>query len=235
MDSFTYADFQTQHPELFINDTDPNSLTIILDENLIKQWQDEKRRELTLAGAPLEWADIGIVFRDPYTLIVRDLVRFPTGEMAGYTREFNPDFLQGGFPVVILPLSGDKILLLEQFRHSTRSWEIELPRGFAKAGLSLEENTRKELLEETNLEALEIVPIGEYYNNTGVEGNEIHLVLAKIDPDLLAKQGRPGAAEGIKNILQVAVEDLETMIMKSIIKDGFTIAAYTRAKLLGYL
>ena len=77
MDSFTYADFQTQHPELFINDTDPNSLTIILDENLIKQWQDEKRRELTLAGAPLEWADIGIVFRDPYTLIVRDLVRFP--------------------------------------------------------------------------------------------------------------------------------------------------------------
>ena len=130
---------------------------------------------------PEEWADIGAVFDDPYVVILRDLVEFPGGFRNGYIRLYNRAYLEGGAAgVVMLPEMDGKLLLMHQFRHATRSWHWEIPRGFGEPGIEAEDQARAEIEEEISGEIAELTNLGLYFNNTGLEGNPIYLFLAKM-------------------------------------------------------
>jgi ADP-ribose pyrophosphatase len=223
-----YRDLQIDHPELFNNN---NTLyEIITDKKIIKDWQEQKRKELVETGKPLEWAEIGIVFDDPYILMVRDLVKFPGGRMGGYFRVINQANLKGGQGVAVLPRIGEKFLLLHIYRHPTHSWQYEVPRGFGEPGLPAADNARKEIMEETEGVIEELVDLGEVHSNSGLEGNATRLFYAR-----LTSTGEPEAAEGIDGFKWASLDELERMIREGEITDGFTIAVYTRAKLRGLI
>ena len=216
-------------PAVFFNTNVP--LKLVLDSAEIKTWEQGQKEELKSNNLPADWADIGVVYEDRFLVILRDLVEFPSGEKRGYSRLFNRAALENGAAgVVVLPEMNGKFLLLHQFRHATRSWHWEIPRGFGEPGTPAEKQARKEIQEEVDGSIKTITPLGILHNNTGLEGNDVYLFLANLN-----SVGKPTAEEGIDRYIWVSLAELEEMIANSKITDGFTIAAYTRAKLQGLL
>jgi ADP-ribose pyrophosphatase len=223
-----YENIIKEHSDLFENTNSP--IKIITDINRIRDWQENQRAKLSAEGKPLEWADIGVVLNDPYIVVIRDLVEFPSGQVGGYFRLINRADLNDGQGVVILCEKEGKYLLLNQYRHPVRSWNYEVPRGFGEPGVVAEEQAKIEILEEVGGEIDELIDLGVYYINTGLEANKVKLFYAK-----LKSIGQPSEDEGIESYLWVSLMEFEEMIASAKIADGFTIAVYTRAKLRGLL
>lgn len=224
----TYTDLQRNFPHLFSNQD--ALLQIVLDPQAIQTWETEKKAQLLAQGLPDYWANIGVVYDDPYILILRDLVRLPSQRLGAYIRILGAADLKGGRATVILPVYQHKVLILRQFRHSTRQWHWEVPRGFGEPNTSFVENARKEIMEEIGGEVSELIDLGPYHSNTGIEGGSAQLVLAK-----LKSIGAVEQDEGIKSYQLVTIEKLEEMIRDAEITDGFTIAVFTRARLRGLI
>jgi ADP-ribose pyrophosphatase len=224
-----YFSLTKRCPSLFDNTN--AVLQIISDEQIIKAWQNNRRLYLEETCLPENWADIGIVLDDPYIVILRDLVKFPDGSLGGYSRLCHRAFLEAGADgVVVLPEYQGKILLLNQYRHATRQWHYEVPRGFGEPQVSVEENARKEIMEEIGGEVDKLVSLGSIHSNTGYDAMSTSLFYAK-----LKTFGTPNGYEGIESFVWLTVKELEEWIANEKITDGFTIAAYTKAKLKGLI
>jgi len=223
-----YLDFAKRYAEYFTNDQ--AMIKIVLDPDSINSWQESRKKELADQNLPFEWARIGIILNDPYILVIRDLVEFPSGNRGSYFRVLNQADLKGGQGVVVLLRMNDKYLLLRQYRHPTRSWSYEVPRGFGEPGVPADEQAKNEVREEIKGEIAELIDLGEYHSNTGLEGSKAKLFYANLE-----SVGKPAEEEGIESYLLVPLAELEAMIASAKITDGFTIAAYTRAKLRGLL
>lgn len=223
-----YLDFAKKYADIFENDQ--AMFKIVLDPDSIISWRDSRKRELVEKNLPPEWANIGIILNDPYILVLRDLVEFPNGRKGSYFRVLSQADLQGGQGVVILLAMNNEYMLLHQYRHPTRSWSYEVPRGFGEPGIPPHQQAKNEVSEEIKGELTELVDLGDYHSNTGLEGNKVKLFYGE-----LKSFGKPAKEEGIENYLWVSLAELEEMIASTQITDGFTIAAYTRAKLRGLL
>lgn len=223
-----YFQFAEKYPELFVNPP-ADGITILMKEDEINKVEQEEGQSLIKQGLPAEWGHVGMVFRDQYSIILRDAVRFPDGRLGTYTR-FTAA-AQGVPGVVVLPRYQDRILVIRLFRHATRAWHIELPRGFGEPGLTSEECALKELREEIGASVKKpLISLGQLHPNTGGSTDATLLYYAEI-----ATYGLPEKAEAIKEIIPISIENLEAMIRDELITDGFTLAAYTRAKLKGLL
>ncbi|WP_341525358.1 NUDIX hydrolase [Nostoc sp. UHCC 0302] len=218
-----YLSLAVSHPGIFRN-PQSEGLDVILQEEEILQIESLVAQKLEQKGLPLEWAKVGIVYKDQYLMVLRDAVRFPDGQLGTYIRILvKPDSTRG---VVILPIYQQKVLLIRHFRHATRSWHLEIPRGFGEKDSSSEENTQRELMEEIGAEANSLVSIGEMHVNTGISSECVELFFADIK-----SVGEFDVKEGITQLLTIEVSEFERMISDNEITDSFTIAAYTRAKL----
>ena len=224
-----YFSIAKSYSKLFNNENAP--FNIILDPKTINEWETKKATGLGQKELSPEWANIGVVLNDPFIVILRDLVEFPGGFRNGYIRLYNRAYLEGGAAgVVMLPEKDRKFLLMHQFRHATRSWHWEIPRGFGEPGVEAIDQAKAEIDEEIGGEINEIVDLGLYFNNTGLEGNPIFLFFVKMNA-----VDEPRLELGVDKFRWVSVEELEQMIADAEITDGFTIAAYTRAKLKGLI
>ncbi|MBU1934454.1 NUDIX hydrolase [Patescibacteria group bacterium] len=221
-----YIELLHNNPNLIEN---RNALIkIIVNEEKIRKWEIKNKDKLLSEGKPSEWAKIGFVYTDPYIVILRDLVEFPSGRVGSYFRLINQADLQGGQGIAVLANMKNKYLLLRQYRHPIRSWSFEIPRGFGEPGIAAEKQAENEIREEVGGEISKLFDLGIYFNNTGLEGNKVKLFFAN-----LISVGKPAKEEGIESLYWVSLEELEKMIVNAQITDGFTIAAYTRAKLQG--
>lgn len=220
-----YFAFVERHPEMFVNP--PGGFSILLKEDEIGKVEGYMAHQLEAEGMPIEWAQVGIVFQDQYGMILRDAVQFPDGSPGTYIRFVSES---DGVGTVILPHYREQVLLLRHFRHATRRWHLEIPRGFGMAGLAAEENARRELEEEIGAKASQLVSLGSVYPDTGMDAALVELFYARIET-----YGPFDTMEGITEVLTVSVAEVEAMIRENTIADGFTIAAYTRAKLRGLL
>lgn len=219
-----YSDLLERNSSLFQNSD--ALLEIVYDHVTIEKWRQNQAELNRKNGNPAEWSNIGIILDDPYILVLRDLVKFPNSELRGYIRIVNRADLAGGRSVVIMAMLNNRILLLNQFRHSTRSWHFEFPRGFGEPGVAPIDQARAEIREEVAGEVIELVELGVMHSNTGLEAGSVQLYLAK-----LSSAGEPNKLEGIKALKWVTIDQLEDMIRDGVVTDGFTIAAYVRSKL----
>ncbi len=216
------------NPMLFSNENAP--LKIILNHRAVRDWESQKQAYLQTKDLPSVWAEIGVVLDDPYFMVIRDLVEFPDGSRNGYSRIVGNPRHRRGPGVAVLPVLGNKVVLLHQFRHPTRSWHYEIPRGFGEPETSAAENAYKEINEELEGKIANLTELGDFHSNTGLESSVVSLFLATLE-----SYGQPNAAEGITEVLPIEVATLEDWIRAGKITDGFTIAAYTRARLAGLL
>ncbi|RLV09871.1 NTP pyrophosphohydrolase [Streptomyces griseocarneus] len=216
-----YDRLRAARPELFGND--PDGIEIVLDPDGI----EEARRvmELVVGEGP---QGHGVVYTDPFVTVVRDAVRFPGGFLGLYVRMLSTAAAPGA---VVLPLAGaDGVVLVEHYRHATRSWHWEAPRGNGRTGASGAETAARELAEELGTQATELVPLGRVHPDTGLLGDCVELFAARVEGT-----GTLDTAEGIRRAVTRPWPTVADMIANGDITCGFTIAAFTRARLKGLL
>ena len=81
--------------------------------------------------------------------------------------------------VNIIPLTSDeRVIMVEQWRHGTRSVQLETPGGLMDDGEPFEKCARRELLEETGYEAGQVVHLGTVHPNPSIQNNLQHYALA---------------------------------------------------------
>lgn len=170
----------------------------------------------------------GIVYEDDYILLLRDAVQFSSGSYGTYLRVFNKG-MHGGTVVLPVTKSG-KVLLVRHFRHTSRSYHYELPRGMATEGYTNDENARKELKEETNAEPITLTFLGEAYPDSGLLGHKVAFYHAQIsESDLKIND----VDEGITEFLLIPYKELKDRIARGEIQDGFTLTALYLAEIKG--
>jgi ADP-ribose pyrophosphatase len=220
-DRADYFALVQSRPELFANPPGAG-FEILLAEKEIQDAEAEAAGRLKQAGAPPEWSNVGIAFRDQYVLILRDAVRYIDGSLGTYIRMVYP--FSGVTGVVILPVWQGQVLIINHFRHATRRWHLEIPRGFG-LGPDPQRDAERELREETGAGGITLTSLGEMYPDTGTAESVVALFHAKVD-----SYGKPELNEGITDIRPTPVAKLEQMIADGSLEDGYLLAAYARAK-----
>jgi|ERR1700722_8617273 len=134
------------------------------------------------AADAVEFSRIGVVNEDQYWIWLRDAVYFPKGIPGTYDRLLWKNELQRKCAgIAILPVSpSGQIILVLSFRHATRSWELELPRGRIEPGETQEEAAFRELKEETGFVASSMIALGEITTDTGVHSSVVPVFLGRI-------------------------------------------------------
>jgi ADP-ribose pyrophosphatase len=162
----------------------------------------------------------GVVYADPWIMLIVDAVRLPDGRPGSYTRL---QYATGtGEGVAILPVTETGVVLLEHWRHATQRWHLEIPRGYGEPDVASADQAAAELLEETGLLA-DIEPLGILHPDSGTLSFEVTLHLARVRPGQT-----PVADEGLASIVEMTFAEFETAIASGRISDSFTIAAWTR-------
>jgi ADP-ribose pyrophosphatase len=221
-----YEEIRHQRPELFANPPGAG-YTILFDPALVAAAEAEEKDRLASKNWPRSWGYTGVVFEDPYTIVLRDAVRRAEGSLGTYARTMPAS---GAAGAAVLPLLEGRIVLLRHFRHATRTWHLEIPRGFGEPGVSAADQARQELREEIGAEVSELVDLGVFHSNTGTATDHACLFLAE-----LSTIGEPQVSEGISSIQTVPSVQVAEEILSGGITDSFTIGAFTRAWLQGLL
>lgn len=214
-----YRALATSRPELFENPPGAG-LEILLDEDDIRRVEEHVAGQLKASGAPEEWAAVGVAYKDQYGLMLRDAVRYSNGSVGTYIRLVAPP----APGVVVLPVWRGKVLLIRHFRHATRSWHLEIPRGMG-SDHNVENDANRELTEEIGASAERLIGLGDVYPDTGMSNSRVALFYAEV-----ASYGNPETDEAITDIFPTATTEFERMVADGEIVDGFTLAAYARAK-----
>jgi ADP-ribose pyrophosphatase len=178
--------------------------------------------------------ECGFLYEDEYIAVVRDRVRFGTGQEGTYLRIFEQPTLkgsQGG--VVVLPSYEGKFWLVRLYRHATREWELELPRGFCEPTLSPEENARRETKEELGVEPVLVSLLGQIAPNTGLLASFVSAWRAELpSAPFSTEQSRK---EGIAAHVPMTAHGMRQAIRSGEIHDGFTLSTIAMADALGIL
>lgn len=199
------GDFKRGEIELV---TDPSGMA------LVQKTQEERliKKGFSPSDAK-EFSRIGIAYEDQYWIWLRDAVYFPKGVSGTYNRLIWKPELQGGFSgVAVLPvLPSGKIALNLNYRHATRSWELELPRGCKELKETREEAALREVKEETGLVASSLTFLGEMAPDTGVLSSVIPIFIGKI---AATEVSHPKYSEAIAGVLSFTKEELKEGLLQ---------------------
>ncbi|GAB6188859.1 NUDIX hydrolase [Marinitoga arctica] len=164
------------------------------------------------------------VFKGVLLDVRKSIVKLPNGKKS--TREF---VVHPG-AVAVLPVENEYVYLVKQYRFPIKNTLLEIPAGkFDEPGEEPLECGKRELEEEIGKKANMWKYLGYIYTTPGFSNEIIHLYLAK---DLEDAEMNLDEDEFLE-VKKIKLEEFEKMILNNIITDAKTIAAYTRAKLLG--
>jgi ADP-ribose pyrophosphatase len=212
-----------ERPDQFAN-PDGAIYEILLESSQIDRARHDAAAYRRAHGLPDEDTRVGVLAVDPYLIVMRDAVRFADGTYGLYNRLLVPS------GAAILPMLGERIVLLHRFRHGTRRWHLEAPRGsFSGVGTQMEEAER-ELVEEIGARPIALEDLGDLHSTTGCLDELHRLYLARIEA-----VGAADRHEAIESIQVLPVATIEQMIAAGTITDGPTLALFLRARLRGYL
>lgn len=192
----TYLDLLHQYPTTLgpWGDWRQGEIEIIQDSNAIQDIQNQTGRT------------VGIIAQDKYWLWLNDAVQFPNGKTGVYGRLLWQQSLKGAPGVAVMCILPDqKIVLNCNYRHATRSWELELPRGCISSGESMFDAAKREVSEETGMQIDQLVLLGEMAIDTGMTNSVVPIFLAKV---LHQGQASPEDSEAITDIVAFSLNDL---------------------------
>lgn len=159
------------------------------------------------------------VYRNRWMSVREDEILRSNGQKGIYGVVDKPD------AAIILPVDGDRVWLVEQFRYTIQERALELPQGSWEedATASAEELARGELQEETGLHAAKMTLLGTLWIAYGFLRQQQHVFLAR---DLSPIGNDPDAEEHDLTLHSVPIREFEAMMLDGRIRDSCTIAAW---------
>lgn len=137
-------------------------------------------------------------------------------------REAEREVVEHRGAVTILPIKGDSILFVRQYRKAVEEEVLELPAGTREEEEEVEDTARRELLEETGYRAGSLRYLSSFYTSPGYSSEEIHLFLAL---DLKEDFGEDASDEDEDlEIIPLKKERVLELLHKGSFKDAKTIA-----------
>ncbi len=125
---------------------------------------------------------------------------------------------------VILPIDGDSIYLVEQFRYPIGRRSLELPQGSLEAsGLEPETIARQELQQETGIVAAKMELLGSFMIAIGYSNQRQYAFLAT---GLMPGQNCPDREEHDLLLHRVSLSEFQQKIRDNVIEDAQTLAAW---------
>lgn len=220
-----YFELLARHPSLARNDG--AALRIVLDRGELERFERETGEVL------------GVLAEDAYLIFLHDLIEGEAGRRFVYGRLVNTKNLLCGPGVVILAVERraaepDAIVLIRTYRHALRSWVLELPRGAAEPGVEAIDNVRRELAEETGLEALSIELLGTVEPDSGFMTSRAGVYFALVAPGQ-AGAPSPQAGEAIEGVVRLTPAEVRDHVADGRIEDAFVASAIGLALLRGKL
>ena len=165
---------------------------------------------------------------NPFVTLYRDRLEMPDGSVRRYNRIIEN---AGRAGVVVLPIRGDAIGLVEQYRYPVGAMCLELPRGFAGDGSALE-NAMRELREETGLapDAGAFLDLGVLHPDSGLLAGSVQVFAVRIDAHAPA---RVEDTDEVARLHWLARDEFGRRIAGDTIRDAFTLAAVAKARARG--
>lgn len=158
---------------------------------------------------------VGIVARDNYWIWVNDPVIFPSGKAGVYGRLLWVNSLKGFAGVAVMPILPDgRIVLNRNYRHATRSWEYELPRGCTAKNETMEAAARREVQEETGMILDELIFLGNMAPDSGLTNTIVPIFCAKVKAQ---ENATPEDSEAIAGIEAFTLVELQEGYVKGYI------------------
>lgn len=125
---------------------------------------------------------------------------------------------------IILPIDGDRIWLVEQFRYTIQERALELPQGgWERAIEDPEELARGELKEETGLCAGRMTYLGNLWIAYGFVRQIQHVFLAT---ELTQSEKQPDPEEHDMVVRNFTISEFERMMLDGTVRDSSTVAAW---------
>lgn len=214
-----YLDFMKDYPSLTseMGNYKDGEIEIVVDEKKIREIEEMQRMRFRKKGMTQEEAfessRVGIVSEDDYWIWIRDAVIFPTGAEGTFNRLVKKSLVKYGTPgIAVLPLLSDgKVALNLNYRHATRSWQLEIPRGQSNQGESTEDTVARELKEETGLILSQVYRLGEIFPDSGCMSCLVPVYLGLVEKKGLAN---PDFSEAILRIEAFDLEEVRSGISR---------------------
>ncbi|MCH9630452.1 MAG: hypothetical protein S4CHLAM37_04520 [Chlamydiia bacterium] len=192
--SLDYFDFLDRYTK-YLGDYKKGEIEIVTDKEKIKEIEVDTNRS------------VGVIAEDKYWLWVNDAVRFPNGKYGVYGRIIWSSSLSGDIGVAVVPIMPDgKIGLIRNFRHATRSWEYELPRGGVEPFETIEQAALREMKEETGYIADEVKLLGYMNPDSGLTNTVAPIYCAKVYDK---QDSDPDVSEAIESIDTFTLDEIK--------------------------
>ena len=161
------------------------------------------------------------VFQGRAFEVRQDQVQLPDG------RQITLDIVDHRDAVTLLPVDGEGYLwFIRQYRHPAEQILLELPAGVMEAGEPAEESARRELREETGMDAGELRKLGSFYLAPGYSTECMHVFLAS----QLLHSPLPGDADEFLSIERIPVQEAFRMAENGQIRDAKSLGALLLAR-----
>lgn len=184
---FSYLNLMKQHAETLgpLGSWKRGEIEIALHPEQIKKIENQTKLRLMSQGISENlaetWSTVGVVAEDNYWIWIRDAVTFPSGVYGTYDRVMWKNALEGPAGVGILAvLSNKKLVVNLNYRHATRGWEIEIPRGGRQTGETPEAAAKRELREETGYLLEKSTLLGIMAPDSGVQSDLVPIFFAEV-------------------------------------------------------
>lgn len=145
----------------------------------------------------------------------------PSQRLVGEKQYVYLDYISGFPSVAILVTNDDKVLLLKISRPLFgEGTQLEIPRGFGESNNPLNE-AKRELLEETGISEIDLLPIGKVRADSGVLNAETYLFWGSTNQSVLTVNPK----ESISSYEWVEIDNVKDLILSGAISDSYTICA----------
>tara|TARA_R110002110_G_scaffold301156_1_gene515082 strand:+ start:42211 stop:42759 length:549 start_codon:yes stop_codon:yes gene_type:complete len=159
------------------------------------------------------------VYRNPWIRVREDQVLTPQGKPGIY------GVVEAKPAIGIVPLSDAlETFLVGQYRYPLETYSWEIPEGGAEKNESLLDAARRELREETGLEAEKWTALGEMYTSNCFTNERAYVFVAE---DLKQGAAQPDPTEELQ-IKKVSFSKAWQMVLDEEIKDSLAVIALMR-------